>query len=467
MVTTATDEHTKVWNAALGELEVTITKANFRTWFKKTKIVALAGSEVTLSVPNTFAQEWLSKKYHEQILATLRDHYPDVRTVKYEVSAVAAPAAPSEGETSASSPFAYSNTGGSSNTATTTNGAEESSTLNPNHTFDTFVVGTSNRLAHAVAVAVGKNPGDRGHNPLYFYGGVGLGKTHLIQAIGNEIKRQSPGKTIIYASCEKFTTEFVEALQSKRLDQFKKRYRTADVLLIDDIQFLSGKEGTQEEFFHTFNTLHQTNRQIVMTSDTRPQSIPGLAPRLSSRFGWGMVADIQAPDYETRQAILRAKCDERGFALGDEALEFMAQHVQSNIRDLEGALNNVIGHCELYAVSPDAKLIQRILAQTGADLRGSHLSTESIFQTIAEFFSLELPDLLGKRRHKELVYPRQIAMYLLRNELNYSYPRIGKALGGKDHTTVMHGVEKVTKELKKNEVLQREIGLIKERLYAS
>ncbi len=461
MVTTAVDEHAKVWNATLGELEVTITKANFRTWFKKTKIVAIDGPTAILSVPNTFAQEWLSKKFHEPILATLRGHYPDVRSVRYEVSAVAAPPAPEGVQIAASSPFAYR---GGSNQATE---APDSGALNPHHTFETFVVGSSNRLAHAVAIAAAKNPGTRQYNPLYFYGGVGLGKTHLLQAIGNEIKRRFPTQTIIYASCEKFTTEFVEALQSKRLDQFKRRYRTADVLLIDDIQFLSGKDGTQEEFFHTFNALHQTNRQIVMTSDMRPQSIPALEPRLSSRFGWGMVADIQAPDYETRQAILRAKCDERGFSLGDEALEFMASRIQSNIRDLEGALNNVIGHCELYAVTPDTKLIERILAQTGADLRRAHLSTESIFQTVAEFFSLELPELLGKRRHKELVYPRQIVMYLLRHELNHSFPKIGKSLGGKDHTTVMHGVEKITKELKKNEQLQREISLIKERLYAS
>ncbi|MCA9388653.1 chromosomal replication initiator protein DnaA, partial [Candidatus Berkelbacteria bacterium] len=264
-----------------------------------------------------------------------------------------------------------------------------------------------------------------------------------------------------------FTTEFDQALKHKTIDSLKKKYRNCDVLLIDDIQFLSGKEGTQQEFFHTFNTLHQTNRQIVMTSDTRPKSIPQLEPRLSSRFSWGMVADLQTPDLETRQAILQHKCEEKNFDLDPEMVEYTAKQVQNNVRELEGALNAIITHCELYAVKPSMKLIERILEQTGTDRKITHITAETICQTVADFFSLNLVDLLGKRRNKELVHPRQITMYLMRHELAYSFPKIGKALGGKDHTTVMHGVEKIKKELVRNDNLQRDIALIKEKLYVS
>lgn len=456
----ATDDQVKVWQAALSELEVTLSKANFTTWFKNTRILAVNGDDVTVGVPNTFAQEWLSKKYHDKILQTLRQYYPDARTIHYEVATIGQPDRPATPtEPLPSAPHLTH--------APAANSSEEVSGLNSHYTFDTFIVGSANRLAHAAATAVAKNPGAQQYNPLYFYGGVGLGKTHLLHAIGNAIKAQSPDKTILYAPCERFTSEFIEALKGKKLEAFKRRYRNADVLLIDDIQFLSGKEGMQEEFFHTFNTLHQTNRQIVMTSDSRPQSIPELAPRLSSRLGWGMVADFQTPDSETRQAILRHKCDERSFPLGDDAIAYLADHVQSNIRELEGALNGVIAHCELYGVQPSLTLIERLVSESGAERRSLKVNADAIFQTIAEFFSLEIPELLGKRRHKELVYPRQIAMYLMRNELNYSFPKIGKALGGKDHTTVMHGVEKINRELKTDENLQRELALIKERLYTS
>ncbi|MEK7184471.1 MAG: chromosomal replication initiator protein DnaA [Patescibacteria group bacterium] len=457
---------TTVWQTTLGELEVTLSKANFTTWFRNTRIISVADGLVTLGVPHTFAKEWLQSKYHKEIIASLKQYYPDIQRVEYLVATSTQRPDMSE-PTPATAPAAPTSSAATASSSETQRTNTSSNTLNERYTFDTFIVGNSNRLAHAAALAIVKKPGNIQYNPLYVYGGVGLGKTHLLHAIGNEIQKQFPKKTILYASCERFTSEFVQAMQSKQIDSFKKRYRNADVLLIDDIQFLAGKEGTQEEFFHTFNTLHQTNRQIIMTSDKRPRSIPQLEPRLSSRFGWGMVTDMQTPDFETRQAILLHKCEEKSFPLDQEVIEYMAQHVQSNIRELEGALNAIATHCELYNVQPSLKLIERVLEQTGMDRRVTHVTVESISQTIADFFTLELVDLLGKRRNKELVYPRQIAMYLIRTELQFSYPKIGKALGGKDHTTVMHGVEKITKELVHDDTLQRDIALIKERLYVA
>ncbi len=461
---------TQVWQTTLGELEVTLSKANFTTWFRNTRIISAADGLVTIGVPNTFAKEWLQTKYHKEIVASLKQFYPDLQRVEYLVATGTAKpepeAAASPAASQTASPFATS-AKSSGNTRSATAASGGSQTLNERYTFDTFVVGTSNRLAHAAALAIVKKPGNMQYNPLYIYGGVGLGKTHLLHAIGNEVQRQFPKKVIIYAPCERFVTEFVQSLQSKQLDSFKKRYRNADVLLIDDIQFLAGKDGMQEEFFHTFNTLHQTNRQIVMTSDKRPRSIPQLEPRLSSRFGWGMVTDMQTPDVETRQAILQHKCEDKGFPLDRETIEYVAQHVQSNIRELEGALNAIATHCELYNVQPSLKLIERVLEQTGLDRRVTHVTVENICQTIADYFTLDMAELLGKRRNKELVYPRQIAMYLIREELEFSFPKIGKALGGKDHTTVMHGVDKINKELSRDETLQRDVALIKERLYVA
>ncbi len=456
---------TKVWQAALGELEVALSKANFTTWFRNTRIIAINGDQAVIAVRNTFAQEWLQNKYHREILATLKRYYPEVARIEYRVTA--AQSNPEDKVETNQNAELVPPSSTPRTTSTNSDSAIQGTSLNPDYTFETYVVGNANRLAHAAAKGVVENPGTQQYNPLFLYGGVGLGKTHLLQAIGNAVQQKNKKAVILYAPAEKFTTEFVQAMQRKTIDAFKRRYRNADVLLIDDIQFLSGKEGTQQEFFHTFNTLHQTNRQIVMTSDSRPQAIPQLEPRLSSRFGWGMVADIQTPDLETRQAILAKKCEEKSFLLADDVLDYMDRYIQSNDGEIEGALNGVMTHCELYGVQPSLKLIERILEQTGVDRRVTHVTTEAIFDTVADFYSLEVADLLGKRRNKELVRPRQIAMYLMRHELSYSYPKIGKALGGKDHTTVMHGVEKITRELTRTEALQRDISLIKERLYVS
>jgi len=446
-----------LWQAALGELEVSLSKANFTTWFRGTFVADATDSSVIVGVPNTFAQEWLKKKYHKQLIEALRKQMPNVTQVEY---VVAQPGGVSIRRAS----------GATERVDTMPEPARTASepvntSIQKHHTFDSYIVGPANRLAHAAAKAVATEPGSTRYNPLFIYGGVGLGKTHLMQAIGNEILRKNPKANILYAPCERFASEFIAALGKRNLEGFKRRYRTADVLLIDDIQFLSGKEGTQEEFFHTFNALHQDHRQVVVTSDSKPQEIPGLAERLSSRFAWGMVADIQSPDYETRIAILRSKCEEKQFPLEDDVIDYLSRTVQSNIRELEGTLNQLITHCELYQVQPSMDMVSKLLRDRNPSVK-RNLDPDKVVKTVAGFFSVELVDLLGTRRHKELVYPRQIVMYLLRNELNYSFPRIGKELGGKDHTTIIHGCDKIQRELGRNEELKRELTLIKEQLYA-
>lgn len=445
-----------LWQAALGELEVSLSKANFTTWFRGTFVIEANDTEIIVGVPNTFTQEWLKKRYHKQLVEALRKQLPGLNHMEY---VVAQPGGIPTRRTT-------TKTNDSTIPAPTPAPSEPShTTLQSYHTFDSFIVGPANRLAHAAAKGVAADPGAARYNPLFIYGGVGLGKTHLMQAIGNEIRAKNPKKNIIYAPCERFASEFIAAIGKRNLEGFKRRYRTADVLLIDDIQFLSGKEGTQEEFFHTFNALHQDHRQLVVTSDSKPQEIPGLAGRLSSRFAWGMVADIQTPDYETRIAILQTKCEEKKFPLEIDIVNYLARTIQSNIRELEGTLNQLITHCELYQVTPSMDVVTKLLRDRSPSLKRT-LDPDKVIKAVAGFFSVELVDLLGTRRHKELVYPRQIVMYLLRNELNYSFPRIGKELGGKDHTTIIHGCDKIQRELVRNEVLQKELSLIKEQLYA-
>lgn len=439
----------KIWQTALGELEIVLSKANFTTWFKDTFIFSVDKGIAVIAVPNSFTEEWLRNKYHNQIQETLKKLVPDLGEVRYKITTQEIPEIEKMDL---------------ENRKEKEEKIIKEGSLNPYYSFESFIVGNSNRLAHATSKAVAVNPGIK-HNPLFIYGGVGLGKTHLLQAIGNEIIRKNPRKKIIYASCEKFANEFIDAIQNKKIDFFKKRYRNSDVLLIDDIQFLAGKESTQEEFFHTFNALHQADRQVVLTSDRPPQVLSNVANRLTSRFAGGMVADIKQPDLEMRQAILQAKSQKKNFTLDPDIIGYIAQNIQSNIRELEGSLNKIITHCELYNVTPSLDTVTKILEEMISSNKIQCLTPEKIFKIISDFFSLKREDLLGNRRMKEVVYPRQISMYLLRREMNYSYPRIARTLGGKDHTTIMHGVKKIEKDLIKNQQTQREITLIKEKLY--
>jgi chromosomal replication initiator protein len=340
--------------------------------------------------------------------------------------------------------------------------------LNPKFTFEKFIAGTKNRLAYAAAEGVASQPGVL-YNPLYIYGGVGLGKTHLLQAIGNAILDEKPDAKVIYISCENFMNEFASALNQKRPDAFKQKYRNVDVFLIDDIQFVAGRDGLQEEFFHTFNALHQADKQIVMTSDKMPSEIKGLEDRLSSRFSMGMVADMQLPDQMTRQAILMAKCAEKKISLSNEVLAYISENIETNIRELEGALTTILA--DVYARDAQPSLsevkasLRKLLGNNPSQQQVKHTASTLLMEVVCQTFAISKEELLGSKRTKELVHPRHLTMYLLKHEAGLTYPAIGKELGGRDHTTIMHGVEKITKDLKKNPDLLLELQGIKERYY--
>lgn len=494
-------ERKDLWQSVLGELEGNLSRANFRMWFRDTFIAEDTGETVTIGVPNNFYLGWIREKFHKNIAETMRRVRPSIREITYKVIMRVAikplelknepGAAPRETDNlanismPASSNRPIQSMPNQETAASKLNSSQYNSSFQPvianleaaaltpqgespldnNHTFDSFIVGNSNRLAHAVSLAAAAEPGTK-YNPLFIYGGAGLGKTHLAQAIGNAMRQKNPLAKIAYLSCESFTNEFIEALQKKSLESFKKRFRNCDALLIDDVQFMSGKERTQEEFFHTFNALHQAKKQIVLTSDREPQNIPSMEDRLTSRFAWGMVADIQPPDLETRIAILRAKCQERGYSLANEPLEMLAQLIVSNIRELEGGLQQLVTRAEIDKRELTAQYVIEIFSGVAGANRSRGLSAKRVVDIVSEFFELKSEELLGSRRYKELVYPRQLAMYLIRHELSFSYPKIGKELGGKDHTTIMHGVNKIEKELARNANIQYDLTKLKERLYA-
>ena len=467
-----------LWQTILTELEVTLSRANFNMWFRDTFIAEDTGEVVIIGVPNAFYLDWIRSKYHKNIAEAMRKQRPTIREITYKVISKPVTAnVHARAELFSTPPNPMQTWSPPTLKATvaptveqpTINGLPVSTQtghtpLDPSRVFDNFVVGNSNRLAHAVSLAAASEPGKK-YNPLFIYGGAGLGKTHLAQAIGNEIKRHSPAIKITYVSCEVFTNEFIESVRKNQMDSFRRRYRMTEVLLIDDIQFMSGKEGTQEEFFHTFNALHQNKKQIVLTADQEPQKIPDLEERLTSRFAWGMVADIQPPDLETRIAILRAKCTERQYSLPNETIEALAQLVQSNIRELEGALQRLMTQAQIEQQAPTPDYVAKVFSGSVLTARGRSVNANRIIQTVSEFFELKTDEVIGSRRYKEYVYPRQLVMYLLRHELSFSYPKIGKELGGKDHTTIMHGVEKIEKEIARNANIQYDLTKLKEKIY--
>ena len=450
----------KIWQAALGELELSLSRANFTTWFKNTFITAQDGDAVIVAVPNTFTKAWLEKKYNSAILKALQKITDNkIRGVMYKVElrsrtepAVVTqdaqvdrqPGLPASEEVPTINEFG----------------------LNPRYNFNNFVTGKGNELANAASLAVAHNPGTV-YNPLFIYGGVGLGKTHLIQAIGNEALRSHPVKKVLYVSCEKFTNDFIRSVSSNRMDRFKDTYRSVDVLLIDDIQFLAGKEGTQEAFFHTFNDLHQANKQVVITSDRPPKAIPALESRLVSRFEWGMIADISLPDLETRAAILRSKLADKNYELTEEISTFLATSVQNNIRELEGALNKIIAFHQLSGTTPTLESVKKILSSLSIRQQHKTVNPKQLIIMVAEYFDIHIEDILGSCRKKSLVVPRQIIMYLMREDLNNSYPAIGQEIGNRDHTTVMHAYMKISRALNEDEKIIQDVRLIRERIYNS
>lgn len=446
-------EMVNIWSRVLERLEPTISRPNFATWLKSTELLEDRGGIITIAVPNPYAKNWIERNAIKDIRKILEEYYDSIAEIRIVIQ-----------EKKSTKPLEELPLLHKSEEERLEIPIKRPSTFNSKYTFDTFIIGNNNRLAFAASQVVAEKPGEA-YNPLFIYGGVGLGKTHLMQAIGNEILNRFPQKKIIYTSCEIFTSEFIQALQSKTINEFKQKYRTVDVLLVDDIQFLSNKEGTQEEFFHTFNMLHQSNRQIVVTSDRVPKEIPDLEERLSSRFGWGLIADIQIPNYETRVAILQAKAEEKNYQIASEVLEYIANTITSNVRELEGALIKLstTAILENTPVTKDfaAKVLKDLL---NPSTHGS-VSSKKVIQVVAKHFDIESSDILGKKRIKELVYPRQIVMYLLREQLNQSYPQIGETLGGKDHTTVMHGVNKITAARKKDADIEQDIKEIQHELF--
>lgn len=447
----------QLWETVLGELELTLSKANFTTWFKNTFISSLEneGEKVVVGVPNAFTQAWLEKKYHKAILAALQNVTKNKArevTYKIELNRLVKDEALSERKILDQEMFLR-------------NEVVNKYGLNTRYTFVNFIVGKSNELAHAACKAAAESPGIK-YNPLFIYSGVGLGKTHLLQAVGHEVIARFPKKKILYVNAETFTNDYVQAIREGKTKEFKDKYRGVDLLLMDDIQFMAGKEGTQEEFFHTFNELHQKDKQIVISSDRLPKAIPALEERLISRFSWGMIVDISPPELETRLAILRAKCQEKGNVLSEEIIQYLANQIQKNVRELEGALNKIIAQHEIEGTTPTLDSAKRILSGlTGVPRKGA-IMAKQIIKEVADFYELKVEDLINLSRRRELAVPRQIAMYLLRSELNCSYPMIGRELGGRDHTTAMHAYNKITREIEKEERLNQEINQIKQRLYA-
>jgi len=447
----------KLWQVVLGEIEVGMSPANFQTWFKNTSLETVDADKgtVIIRVPNDFTKSWLQKKYQKEIHKCLMKHLGKVVVVQYVVGGhktVPPPKAMMAPALELAPPV-----------KTETESIKEG--LNPRFTFESFVVGENSKLCYAAAEAVAKKPG-LSYNPLFIYGGVGLGKTHLLQAIGNETLKLHQKAKVVYVTSERFTNEMVEAIRNQKTKEFKDRYRKVDCLLIDDVQFLSGKEQTQEEFFHTFNALHNAGKQIVLTSDRPPKAIPALEERLRSRFEWGMIADISIPSYETRLAILQAKLAAQDKELPQEILEYLAKAITTNVRVLEGALTRILAFAELNNSLPsldDVKnLMGGILTAPGRRL----VRPSEIIRAVVSHFNISKEALTGRQRTREIVIPRQILIYLLREEVDLPYKHIGAELGGRDHTTIMHDYNKIKELLLKNDVIDQEITQIKNKLYS-
>lgn len=446
-----------VWQNVLGEIEVSVSHATFMTWFKNTELLEQSSDSVTIAVPNIFAKRQFEVKFDKQIRSVLEKNGISVPTVKYTVKS----------STKRSGVSRETTPGGQDSRRTASSPTRSSitprTTLNPRYTFESFIVGSSNDLAYSACQAVAKNPGVK-YNPLFLYGGVGLGKTHLIQAVGNEVTAHQPEKVVLYISSETFVNDFLESIRFKKKG-FSDKYRNVDVLIVDDMQFIAGKEKTQEEFFHTFNALHQANKQIIISSDKPPRNIPTLTERLKSRFEWGMSIDIQMPDYETRCAILEAKALASGVSLERETVEYLANNIKTNIRELEGALNQLLAYSEMRGVPADISTAEGLIGNVRRS-RPQHLTAKQVVDRTARHFQITSVEICSAKRDKHIVTPRQVAMYLLRSELHLSFPKIAQELGRKDHTTAIHSVEKIEKAIKLDFMIREQVAEIRDALYA-
>nr|WP_244861323.1 chromosomal replication initiator protein DnaA [Paenibacillus sp. Marseille-P2973] len=446
---TAVDSHTSdIWQHILSIINTKLSKPSFDTWFKATKIVSLNDRQIVISAPTTFAVEWLESRYTKLVATTVYEYLGKQVDVSFVIEESAVPEqtqvykeppAPVQAEESVSN------------------------MLNPKYTFDTFVIGSGNRFAHAASLAVAEAPA-RAYNPLFLYGGVGLGKTHLMHAIGHYILEHSPSSKVVYISSEKFTNEFINSIRDNRAESFRNKYRNIDILLIDDIQFIAGKESTQEEFFHTFNALHEERKQIIISSDRPPKEIPTLEERLRSRFEWGLITDIQPPDLETRIAILRKKAKAENLDIPNEAMMYIANQIDTNIRELEGALIRVVAYSSLINQDITTHLAAEALKDIIPSSRPKMITIQDIQQKVGEYYNLRLEDFKARKRTKAIAFPRQIAMYLSRELTDFSLPKIGDAFGGRDHTTVIHAHEKITQQLKVDQDLYKVINNITEKI---
>lgn len=448
-----------VWQAVLGELEVTLSQGNFITWFKNTRLVKNDDGHITIGINNPFVKQTLEKKYGPLITATLGKHGLEVKSIEYKMLAGGNKPAETPARTDRPAP---SQPEPVQITTTSTGSRPLRQSLNERYTFDNFVVGDGNELAFAACQAITVKPGTK-YNPLYLYGGVGIGKTHLIQAAGNALKVQNPNANVVYIATEQFVQDFVQALRNRTAHNFANYYRSADVLIIDDIQFLANKDKIQEEFFHTFNTLQQANKQMIISSDKPPTNIEGMEDRLKSRFAGGMSIDMQIPDFETRCAIIQTKAQLHDTDLPNEVVEYLATNIQTNIRELEGALNQLLAYCEMRGLDPTLSIASSLLNVN--KVRPKHLSAKQIIERCARHFQIPFEDIVGPKRDKDIVVPRQVAMYMLREELKLSFPKIARELGRKDHTTAIHSVEKIHKESRVDASLRMAINEIREHLY--
>lgn len=453
-------QNANIWQAVLGEVELTVSRGSFVTWFKNTQLLRADSSLTIIGVPNIFIKQQLERKFTDTIRDILAKNGVVSSRIEFKIHSGAASTnnriedEPMQYQAPERKPIGTRQSG-------LTHAYRQG--LNEKYTFDTFIVGSGNELAYAACQAIAVSPGTK-YNPLFLYGGVGIGKTHLVQAVGNEIVKNNPSAHVVYVSSEQFVQEFLDAIRYKKNTDFAGYYRSADVLIVDDIQFIAGKEKTQEEFFHTFNALHQANKQIIISGDRPPSDIPTLEDRLRSRFAWGMSIDMQIPDFETRCAIVQTKAHQHNIRLDQPVVEFLANFVTTNIRELEGVLNQLLAYCEMRGLQPDLAVASTLFSNDKK--RPKHLSARQVIDKTAKHFQIMLEDMVGPKRDKDIVVPRQVAMYILRSELHLSFPKIAHELGRKDHTTAIHSVEKIEREIGLDPHMRQHVIEIKEKLYA-
>ncbi len=457
-----------LWQAVLGEIELTVSRGHYVTWFKNTRLLRHKDNILVIGVQNVFVKQQMERRFSKLITDILEKNGVQPERIEFKIDSGIVSTKKDQDE-----PVVLKNPESKPVKAQPLETLAKPSLnslvhpyrqgLNEKYTFENFIVGSGNELAYAACQAIAQKPGTK-YNPLFLYGGVGIGKTHLIQAVGNGVLAKNPAARVLYVTTEQFVQEFIDAVRFKKNTDFAGYYRGVDVLILDDVQFIAGKDKTQEEFFHTFNALHQANKQIIISSDRPPRDIPTLEDRLKSRFAQGMSIDMQIPDFETRCAIIQTKASQHDISLPQEVVEYLANLIRTNIRELEGALNQLLAWCEMRGLEPSLDVATTVLA--GGRSRPKHLNARTIIERTARHFQIPLEEILGPKRDKDIVVPRQVAMYMLRSELHLSFPKIARELGRKDHTTAIHSVDKIEKELNLDPDIREAVHEIKERLYA-